>query len=314
MSYTVGQAQYWDGSSWQPALSNFAAISVGSIAAVTNTSNVNIVTSSTAHTKSAWTQLTGSATADGFAFAIPVGIHVADNNTATLVDIAKGASGSEVAIAENIAVGSWFRTTTASQQSSLFIPLKINKGDRISARVQSARTSGTATFYRGSIIQSPYFTNGTTALVTMGASTATSEGLSMSASANVYVEIEDSTPNDFISLGFYVSQSSTAIPSSVFNLITYATGAAGAEVEIARHVVFGHTSEYVRVNESSTYGLHENSAAYYEYGGTLNPASISSTLRNNYIPIFIPAGTRIAAKINAASRQYMQACVVGVRP
>lgn len=310
MSYTAGQAQYWDGSSWQPAIGRIEQNWAGSV--VHNAlGTTTILTPGTAHTKSAWSQIIGSATAGGCVLAVNAACDRLNTNTATLLDIAKGASGSETIIAENINIGAWFRTSTFEARNTVFLPTSISQGDRISARIQSADTAGTTLLYNPVIINSPNFRAGTSALVTMGADTATSGGVAMSASSNTYVQVIGSATSNFIGLCSYISEATGNVINAGYTVLTYATGAAGSEVDIFTHTIFDSASESMYCNAVGIGYMNSTSGVY---AARFSNNTMSGFYRSNIYPIYIPQGTRIAVKSGSANKTFIQASVLGIRP
>ena len=103
------------------------------------TAAINVTTGSVAHTEPAsWTQLIASTSANASFLTLRIGaLGGAATNTATLLDIGTGASGSETAILTDVAVGG------AVDDIYISVPFKIASGTRLSARARSAATSRT---------------------------------------------------------------------------------------------------------------------------------------------------------------------------
>jgi hypothetical protein len=306
MSYTVGQVSVWNGVGWKQAVSPFWSPSPGSVSAYSTGTTINFP--GTAHTDSAWVEVIGSANA-GKALGMAIGLHVSAANTSTLIEIAKGTAGGEVVILPKTPVGSWILGGERTQRNALFIPIEINQGDRISARIQGARTTGSATIYTPITVQAANTTTAT-ALDVYGASTATSKGVALSDTANVYVEVTGSATTAYGAL-IAVASAGTTTMQTRSGLITIATGAAGAEVDIFSKSYLQTTSEQVVWNAPYV-GLAANDVFYSS--GTVNNANPATFIGNNIWPVFIPQGTRIAAKASIGTASQAQIAVIGVRP
>ena len=306
MSYSAGQVSVWNGVGWQQAVSPFWQSSVATVSSYAGTAD--IAYPGTAHTMSAWTQIIGSATA-GQAFAVQFGCSASGVNSATLIEFAKGSAGSETSLVGPIAVGSWDVGTGASR-GSLFIPIKLDEGDRISARVQGARTSGTAALSWPISVTTPN-TIAATAIDVSPVSTATSRGVAMSASANVYVEVIGSVANSWGAVVLIPSAGTNTIGiNAAACILTLATGAAGAEVDVLTTRFGVTTGEVLRTNRLVDQA--DNFSSFYVHGTVAN-ASVNGFHRNNVQPIAIPQGTRISAKVDTANTR-ADLTILGIRP
>jgi hypothetical protein len=314
MTIQAGDVLVWDGSDWQVALKPIGAIGTSVCYTRTNldtamgTSTI-INYPGTAHSKSAWTELTGSALA-GNLISIGATVSVNTQDTRTLIDIAKGSAGAEQILVENYPIGSWATSTSAISALKITLPLQINDGDRISARIQGVRTSGSATVGLR-VVGSVADVSIGTAVDVIGVNAADSAGIAMSASANTYVELTASTSRDYYAMAAIISASGSTMQATA-QKITFATGAAGSEVDLFDSYASTNTSE----------------SCFWSPGGetrpTLHPIPLLvsyESFSNNAISYFvhnpffkkrIPAGTRIAAKIDAASRNYFDASVLGI--
>jgi hypothetical protein len=306
MSYTAGQVSVWNGVGWEQAVSPFWSPSPGSVSAYGT--GTNIAFPGTAHTDSAWVEVIGSATA-GKALAMAIGVHINGANTGTLIEIAKGTAGGEVVILPKTPVGSWNITASNLARNALFIPIQINQGDRISARIQGARTTGSAVIFSPITVQANNTTTAT-AVDVYGASTATSKGVALSNTADVYVEVTGSATTSYGALIAVASAGATTLGARN-GLITIATGAAGAEVDIFSKSYAQTTTEIVSWNTPFV-GLAQNDVFYSS--GTVNSATPATFLGNNIWPVFIPQGTRIAAKASFGTASEAQIAVIGVLP
>jgi hypothetical protein len=147
----------------------------------TTTNTVAVVASATPHTKGSWTTL-GGVTAAPFD---RIQIWIKDlsfangTDTGTLLDIGFGGSGSEVVQIENLPIGQWAAGTMHT------LPLRVPAGTQISARSQSAVASKSVAIAVLGVGFTGYEeTASTTACVTYGANTATSNGTALAAPAS----------------------------------------------------------------------------------------------------------------------------------
>ena len=156
-----------------------------------------VTADSTPHTKGSWTQLVASTSAEINCLVVTI-VAVALNatDTASLLDIGVGASGSESAVAENIAVGGAGVSIPAAHSIHFVLPVKIAAGSRIAARLQSLVGSRS-----GTVTVNGYNFGATQAIPTtldvLGTNTATSEGTALAAS-NTWTQIVSSTAKDIL--------------------------------------------------------------------------------------------------------------------
>jgi hypothetical protein len=212
-----------------------------------NASSVVTVTANTsAHTKGAWTELIASTSGNASYIIIECGVDASIVDTATLLDIGTGASGSETGLISNVAVGSAARMTIRAA-FAFGVPIKIPSGTRLSARIQSIVTGGKTgtivirTFNMGDYGSAP------TAVDVIGVNTATSQGTAMSGSSGTYVEITASTANDYRGIVIVPSASSNNI-GTISTEFILAKGAASSEVELGRTIVSYVNTEQVGMN------------------------------------------------------------------
>lgn len=219
------------------------------------TGSVSVAANSSAHTKGAWTEIIASTSVDATLLLINVtAIGVSSTNTATLVDVALGSSGNEVAVVSNVAVGGAAQVAAAGTDEGLYLPLPvyIPAGSRISARIQSVVTGGkTAT------VRAQTFSLGRIApssAISIGGNTATSGGVQMSGASGTYVEVIASTAQDFSALSIVPSIESNNVVGAVLTY-TLAIGAAGSEVDIdaLRFQVLG--TEQIATNRPYDFNL-----------------------------------------------------------
>jgi hypothetical protein len=232
-----------------------------------NSGLVTVTANSSAHTKGAWSEVIASAGADASLLVLLVqDISASGTNTATLLDLGTGASGSESAIASNIAVGGAL-TTAGPLGVSTTVPLKIASGVRLSARIQSVVTGGKTASVQAFLFNVGDFATAPTSVDVIGGNTATSEGISFSGASGTWVEATASTSQAYRAVALVPSTHNSAIASFDAQL-DLGVGASGSEV------VFGTTI--------ASYNAQEN--------------VISAP---PYLSIFgksIPAGSRLAVK------------------
>lgn len=230
----------------------------------TSSGSATVTADSTSHTKGAWTEIIASNAATTTALLVRVaGIGFNSTDTATLIDIGTGDSGSETAIAANVAVGG------ASNYLTFVLPVAITSGTRIAVRSQARIASDTAsvvldTFAFGDVTTVP------TTVDVLGTDTATSTGTSI---AQTYTEVVASTSQDYTAICAVPSISIASMESLEINL-DVATGSAGNETQI--------------VQIPATYNANER-VWTLPWIGYVTDATI-------------PAGTRLSAKTTGLNR------------
>jgi hypothetical protein len=236
--------------------------------------NVTVTADTAAHTKGAWAQLIASTSANAsFIFVQVSGIGISNTDTASLIDLATGASGSETAIASNIAVGSASTGMGVGVGGSLVaFPYKIPSGTRIAARLQSVVTgSKTATVNAYAINFGDYATAPTSVDV-IGGDTATSKGIEFSGASGTWVQAVASTSRAYRGVCLVTSAHNSSL-GNTRPLYEIGVGSAGNEV------VFGTLNNFTDTSERL---------------GVAAPYSILFG-RN------IPAGSRLAVRHNLAA-------------
>jgi hypothetical protein len=235
---------------------------------IVSSASATVTANTSAHTKGAWQEIIASTAADTSLIHVHVtGINQNGTNTATLLDIATGASGSETAITSNIAVGA-----ADSRGIAFAFPYKLPSGTRLSARIQSVVTGGkTATVEIFAIDQGDYATSPTSVDV-IGGNTANSEGISFSGASGTWVEGISSTSRAYRAVVVVASSHSAAILNTNQSF-EIGIGAASSEVS------FG-TVRYNFTNAEQAF---------------IAPPQVLLFGRN------IPAGSRLAVKHNFAS-------------
>lgn len=218
--------------------------------------------------KGAWTQITASA---------GVSIeqcHISLSNGGGarqrfLVDVAVGAAGAETALLSNMA---WdCESGVLNRRFSLNAPIRLKEGERVSFRAQSDMTATTCATIGISLRSTPFFNlPSMDDWDTYGADTATSLGVVVT-QANTWSEIAASTRRDARWLMIYLSGNSHTVNRNYETSVTFGIGASGSEIPM-----FFFTA-YTIGNGLPNSGF--------------NPKCVS-------IPCNIPAGTRIAMKVD----------------
>lgn len=184
---------------------------------------VTVVAGPSAHTKGAWTEILAATTAAaGTAMRVRARfVGAASTNTATLIDVAFGASGSEVAVVSNIAVGG----ASQSYGVEFMLPIAVPIGTRISVRNQSITP-------RTALVRVDVLDGGSldppTSLDALGTSTATSAGTNIT---TAWTEVVASTAAAY--QGFVVVPSlNKTLVTTTEGYLSVAKGAAASEEQI----------------------------------------------------------------------------------
>jgi hypothetical protein len=221
-----------------------------------------------AHTKGAWSPIISSTSADASLLVLEVIFVGASNaNTATLLDLATGAVGSETVVAQNIAIGS-----ANSPGIITPIPLKVASGTRLSCRIQSVVTGGKTVTVRAYLIDAGDFATAPTSVDVIGGNTANSQGISFSGASGTWTLATASTAQAYRAVGIVMSGHDANSGSFYLNA-ELGVGAAGSEQ------VFGLSRSQYLTNENMFSA----------------PPYISLFGRN------IPAGSRLAVRHDIAS-------------
>ena len=255
---------------------------------VSEAATVTITADNTAHTKGSWTELVSSTSGDATFIVVEVtAVQSGAADTATLLDIGTGASGSETALIPNVAVGGAASAGGGVARFAFQVPIKIASGTRLSARIQSvvagppAKTAAVSiwTFNMGDFAYAP------TAVDVIGTSTATSAGTAMSGSSGTWVQITASTSNAYKAVVLVPSASAVAI-GTINVKYTLGTGASGSEVEV------GQTS--------ANYTNSEAVSNFSRWGQLICGA--------------IPSGTRLSVRHDiAANPGFYDVTLIGIR-
>jgi hypothetical protein len=247
MTYQLATAKVWDGAAWVPAKGGggaagpwFDRITGGNV----GRGSATVTADTTAHTKGAWTQLVASTSAAASALLIYVeNIRQNTVDTASLVDIGVGASGSETAIVPNVAVGQAGSMGNDLRVGLFFIvPVQVPSGSRISARLQSLVTGGKTGVVTVTAMPWGDPTLLPTTVDVLGTSTATSQGTVGSASA--WTQVVASTAVEYRAISVLVC-GATNIQNTAIRNISFATGSSGAETPICLHTYLVTTGETI---------------------------------------------------------------------
>jgi hypothetical protein len=240
--------------------------------------------SATPHTKGAWAQLVAS-TSEEVALVVvrAVSVGTAATETSMLIDIGVGASGSEAAIMENLAIGG-ASAGNANEFLMFMLPVRIAAGIRISCRVQALIASDTCSVTMGLSSVRARQTLPTSVDV-IGTSTADSRGTAFAGSLGDWTQITASTAQRYRAIWLVPSVIGTDIISTNTNM-EIAVGAAGSEVEIGRVFCTYANSEIV---------------------------GHSTRMLNVPIACDIPAGSRLSVKtpVSANPERY-GVCLIGI--
>jgi len=242
---------------------------------VTSSSSGTVITAaSSANTKGSYTQLVASTAYDACWMIIQMTFGTYTGLSALqAIDIATGASGSEVVLISNIMQ---YSGDSILFCNNIVVPCCIPAGTRIAARMQATTASNTAAvnivLFDGAYTQM----EGCSLIDTYGFVSANTTGtvITTSGTANTkgsYVQLTASTTYDLLGFFFIIDNDAKTSGGTSNYLIDVATGASGSEV-----VIFPNFK--VRALDQ---GFQPS------YSG--------------FCPVAIPAGTRIAARAAGAS-------------
>lgn len=249
--------------------------------------NASPTTGGSAHTKGAWSQVVAatSAPAHGIIL-VPFGANYANvTDTSTLVDVGIGGAGSEVVIVPNVATG----YASGSQTSPIVLPVYVPQGSRIAVRAQSTRTSQAVSLGVALIRTQVTRLPSPTALVNIGANTAMSRGVDLTAPGSTntkaaWTEVTSSAPMALQALAVCLQGAAgTTFTASEF-LLDIAVGASGAETVVIPNF-YGQCSSSEAVITGSVPSLW---------------------------PVNIPAGARIAARYQRSANSTLDITLIGV--
>jgi len=245
-------------------------------------SAVTVTANSSAHTKGAWAELVASASGNASAIYVRVGGILTNTvNTATLLDIGVGASGSESPIIENVAVGG---AVASGTNGALYfvVPIQIASGSRVSARIQSVVTGGKTASVLVRLLDTGDYAQAPISVDVIGTSTANSQGTSYT-NADTYSELIASTSRAYRALVFVPSVNGTSI-TNVLSDQTVAQGSSGSEIEL-KVISMGYDNQ-----ESAR------------------------TIDFPFIAKAIPSGTRLSVKASGLPSNFASyaSCVIGI--
>jgi hypothetical protein len=256
--------------------------SFDSVGLAASATSITVTASATPHTKGSWTEIIASTSEQTTLLSFIIRDVASTNvDTAMLIDVGVGASGSETAIIENVAVGGAVGLGLGVGVLLFQCPINIPSGSRISVRNQATIASDTVQIFQVSL-----FDIGNQALVpdsvdVLGTSTTTSEGTAFSGSSGSWNQIIASTSQDYIGFSLVPSVVGSTISAVTTNTFTLGFGAAGSEQEIGA--------------VSVRYGTGE---------------SVHSVSHVCYFATEVPAGSRIAVKHDIASNPQQRGITV----
>jgi hypothetical protein len=240
---------------------------------VQSSAEVSITANTSAHTKGSYSELIASTSANAGLLVLMVqDVATTATNTATLIDVATGASGSETVIISNLAVGGAL-TTASPVGVAVSIPFQIPSGTRLSARIQSVVTGGkTATAQIFLFDVGGDYATAPTSVDVIGGNTANSQGISFSGASGTWVQATASTSQAYRAVAIVPSMHSTGI-ATIGPQLDIGVGASGSEQAFGVTVASYSNSEAVQSS----------------------PPYLSLFGRN------IPAGSRLAVRHNIAT-------------
>jgi hypothetical protein len=269
---------------------------IGSRFLVLNNTGLSITASATANTPGAWVQyiannaISASDTIQALHIQAIGNNQVSGADNSALIDIGVGAAGSEVIIAEGIAVGGAANSGGAGPH--MHIPVRIPGATRVALRTRAAVGSRIITVQQvvasGPLSGVPFAFPLPTALDVIGTSATTSRGTSMSGASGTWTEILSATSRAYQALAIVPSVSGGFTGgTSLTYLLELGIGAAGQEAAVA-------------------YSVGTLSA-----NGIIFPLPVAAP--NTIYGANVPVGTRIAVRHNAPSNpERLAACVIGV--
>lgn len=230
--------------------------------------NVTVTANTAAHTKGAYAQIIASTSADGSFLYITIdSINTSATNTATLVDVAMGAAGSEVNIITNCAVGG-AGSGGALLGAVIGLPFQIPSGTRISARIQSLVTGGKTGRVNVVVLDAGEYSSAPTSVDVIGSDAATSKGTEFSGSSGTFVEAVASTSRAYRAVCPVISVHSDNAANLLPRTYEVGVGASGSEV---------------------AFGATRYSVTNAEAAGIVTPTSY-------LLGKAIPAGSRLAVR------------------
>jgi len=223
---------------------------------------VSVSPNATANTKGEWVEVIASTSvAADVIRLIATGTGTSSAGNGALFDVGVGSSGAETVLVANVAV--------AYHCGPIEIPIAVAAGTRLAVRWQSSRTSAGAATVGIRLLANPANTVRSAATIdTIGADTATSAGVSLAGTSNVWVEVTASTARAYRGVVVCPTSLDGGLAAGNFLAVDVGVGSSGAET------------------------AHLASAVYVTQGSE----TITLTEGSTYMPVDIPAGSRIAAR------------------
>ena len=247
---------------YAPQVSNPSSLG----ASLSTTMGTPITAGSTANTKGAFATIIAATPTDCCMLVLSFREYT-DSTVQTAVDIAIGPAGSEVVFIPNFVLG----VASNLLMSSIVLPLNLPAGTRISARSQSSKAGQVCnlsiTTFDGALVSA----DGNAGVDALGFNPATSGGTQITPANNAkgsFIQLAAATPRDYVGLFYCIDFNNM---SNFSNGRTYffdiAIGPAGSEQVIVPNIQFDQQGVGTGI------GL--------------------------YLPIQVPAGTRISARAQA---------------
>lgn len=219
----------------------------------TSASFVTVAADASTHTKGGWVEAIASTStaAETITITLMTPANSAASNSATLLDVAVGASSSEVVVIANIPVG------FAGGGMSWTFPLAVASGSRIALRTQSAVSAKSLDIGVSLRAAGTSSTAGTTCTA-HGADTATSSGTNpatpgaINTEAATWTQLVASTAADYSKLVVAVTASANSNIQAAQGLIDIGIGASSSESAVITDIGYVVTSsEQIFVNGTS---------------------------------------------------------------
>jgi hypothetical protein len=251
VTWQLANAKVWDGSQWQPAVGGGAQWMPKPI--TTWATFVTVTANASANTKGAWTEIIASTTADADLVEVSVqGGNTASTIVGILLDIAIGASGSEVALFENVAVGGAAASSFNGEAGYRFgVPVYVPSGSRISARIQSNITLGRTAQVSVRLSAGPNPSNTSASATVIGTNTGTSLGTDQNNNTS-WQQAVASTAAQYQALSLVPSLNTTNIAAN-FRSLQLGFGAGSAESPLSNLDFLSTSTEAVVYTQSSLY-------------------------------------------------------------
>lgn len=247
---------------------------VGSVLPVVD-DGVATVTAGSGNTKGAWAEAVTSTSGDTSIVWLRPDVGATNGtNSACLLDIGVGPSGSETVVAQNLGIGH-----RSLLNDWIAVPLSIPAGSRIAFRQQSVTASRSITI-KWSATQGM---ESASTVDTFGADTSGSRGTNAATSATFY-ELVAATPRAYRGILVLPTGVGTVWASASIGM-SIGVGSAGAESVIA--------SIDVNMNTGEAWTAEDMPLA-------------------NFSAVDIPAGSRLSYGVTGTARAYIDCIVVGV--